>query len=139
MRAIADDLALAQSPVAEEDLLVHIISQLGDEYNSIVAAIKVRETPLSYSELFDKLTDFERGLKEASSNIDLTIPTVNFTGQQGGRQVPNSFQRNSRPAQQRQQGSNRHRWSNNNPDNRSSRTPSFCHYCNIPGHHTHDC
>ena len=60
MRAIADDLALAQSPIAEEDLLVHILSQLGDEYSAIVAAIKVRETPLSYPELFDILVDVER-------------------------------------------------------------------------------
>lgn len=43
MRSIADDLALAQSPVAEEDLLVHILSQLSEEYITIVAAIKARE------------------------------------------------------------------------------------------------
>lgn len=65
MKSIADDLALVQSPVSEEDLLVHILSQLGEEYGSIVAAIKIRETPLSYSELFDKLLDFERALKES--------------------------------------------------------------------------
>ncbi|KAI3690757.1 hypothetical protein L2E82_48964 [Cichorium intybus] len=46
MRSIADDLALAQSPVLEEDLMVHILSQLCDDYSTIVAAIKVRDTPL---------------------------------------------------------------------------------------------
>lgn len=47
MHFIADDLAIAQSPIAEEDLLVHILSQLGDDYNTILAAIKVRKNPLS--------------------------------------------------------------------------------------------
>ncbi|GJR35451.1 retrovirus-related pol polyprotein from transposon TNT 1-94 [Tanacetum coccineum] len=41
MRSIADELALIQNPICEEDLVVHIITQLGDEFNSLVAAIKV--------------------------------------------------------------------------------------------------
>lgn len=49
MQEIVDDLALAQSPVLEEDLMAHILSQLGDDYSTIAAAIKVRDTPLSYS------------------------------------------------------------------------------------------
>ncbi|GFP97214.1 hypothetical protein PHJA_001865500 [Phtheirospermum japonicum] len=48
MRAIADDLALAQSPISEEDLVVHVITQLGSEFNSIVVALRVCETPLPF-------------------------------------------------------------------------------------------
>ncbi|XP_019190776.1 PREDICTED: uncharacterized protein LOC109185249 [Ipomoea nil] len=44
MTSISDDLALAQSPVSEEDLVVHIFTHLGDEYNSIVAALRRRYT-----------------------------------------------------------------------------------------------
>lgn len=51
MRSIADELALIQNPISDEDLVVHIITQLGDEFNSIVAAIKVRESAITYSEL----------------------------------------------------------------------------------------
>lgn len=79
MRAIADSLALAQSPVTEEDLMVHILSQLGDEYHTIAAALKVRENPIEYSELFDKLTDFECSLKEASPPFDILPTMVNYT------------------------------------------------------------
>ncbi|GJW60722.1 retrovirus-related pol polyprotein from transposon TNT 1-94 [Tanacetum coccineum] len=43
MRSIADELALTHSNVSEEDLVVHIIAQLGDEFNPIVAAIKSSE------------------------------------------------------------------------------------------------
>ncbi|XP_019196326.1 PREDICTED: uncharacterized protein LOC109190310 [Ipomoea nil] len=64
MRAMADDLALAQSPVAEEDLVVHIFTQLGAEYNPIVAALRVRTDPVSFGELHDVLTDYERLLKD---------------------------------------------------------------------------
>ncbi|XP_019186016.1 PREDICTED: uncharacterized protein LOC109180764 [Ipomoea nil] len=48
MRAIADDLALAQSPVSEEDLVVHI-TQLGDEYNPIVAVLRLRTETISFT------------------------------------------------------------------------------------------
>ncbi|PWA71683.1 hypothetical protein CTI12_AA276200 [Artemisia annua] len=40
MRSIADELALIQNPISEDDLVVHIITQLEDEFNSLVAAIK---------------------------------------------------------------------------------------------------
>ncbi|KAL4560332.1 hypothetical protein LXL04_032482 [Taraxacum kok-saghyz] len=84
MRSLADDLALAQSPVSEEDLMVYILSPLGDDYSTIAAAIKVRETPISYSELFDKLTDFERTLKDSAPTIDNIPTTVNYTSRQTG-------------------------------------------------------
>ena len=48
MQFITDDLALAQNPIFEEDLMVHILSQLGDGYSNIFAARKVREIALSY-------------------------------------------------------------------------------------------
>ncbi|GJY63739.1 putative zinc finger, CCHC-type, LTR copia-type gag-polypeptide, partial [Tanacetum coccineum] len=40
MRSITDELALVQSLIHEEDLLVHILTKLGDEYNSITATLK---------------------------------------------------------------------------------------------------
>ncbi|PWA47747.1 hypothetical protein CTI12_AA496530 [Artemisia annua] len=79
MKSIADELALAQSPILEEDLVVHILSQLGDEFNNIVAAIKVRESVISFSELFEKLVDFERMLKDSDSSQSTIITTANVT------------------------------------------------------------
>ncbi|KAL8100030.1 hypothetical protein AgCh_032329 [Apium graveolens] len=79
MRSIADELALAQSPILEDDLIVHIITQLGDDFNPIVAAIKVRESSISFSKLLDKLTDFERMLQENDSTLHSTIATANAT------------------------------------------------------------
>ena len=117
MRTIADDLALAQSPVFEEDLMIHILSQLGEDYNTIAAAIKVRDTPLSYSELFDKLTDYERALKETSSTLESIPTTVNYTSRQHGTNnrtnTNNSFSRAHRFSNQ-SRGASQSQWSGSN-------------------------
>ncbi|KAJ8754123.1 hypothetical protein K2173_002021 [Erythroxylum novogranatense] len=55
MRSITGELALIQNPISDEDLIVHIITQLRDEYNPIVAALKVRESSIDFLELFNKL------------------------------------------------------------------------------------
>lgn len=80
--------------------MVYILSHLGDDYSTIAAAIKVRDTPISYSELFDKLTDFERSLKESVTTIDNVPTTVNYTSRQtgtnqGNRNQPH-YQQNNR-------------------------------------------
>ncbi|KAL4580493.1 hypothetical protein LXL04_016688 [Taraxacum kok-saghyz] len=145
MRSIADALALAQSPVSEEDLMVYILSQLGDDYNTIAAAIKVREHPLSYSELFDKLTDYERALNETTSLIESTPLTANYTSRQQGSNYRNSTPRNHNN-RSHQSGSQRGGYQSqsqgpgaNSHGNRNNRTNEFCQYCNIPCHLTRDC
>ncbi|KAI4317156.1 hypothetical protein L6164_025054 [Bauhinia variegata] len=50
MRSIADELTLTQNPVNKEDLIVHIITQLEEEYSPLVVAIKVRNSSITYSE-----------------------------------------------------------------------------------------
>lgn len=143
MTSIADDLDLAQSPIEEDDLIVHILSQLGEEYNAIAAAIKVREQSISYPELFDKILDFERSLKEATPVIDTIVPTVNYIARKGGRpQNSNSSQRNQRSfnsGPQRQHGNNRPNWFTNSTDSRQNRNGSFCQFCSIRGHTTQEC
>jgi hypothetical protein len=69
MQSLSDRLTLAQSPIDEEDLQVHILNQLEDEYNSIVAVIRALETPLSFPELFYMLVDCGRHLKEKQPHL----------------------------------------------------------------------
>jgi hypothetical protein len=78
MCAIADELALVQNPISDEDLMVYILSQLGDEYSSLTAAFKVRDTPISYPDLFDKLVDFERSMATSDPTPPI-IATANVT------------------------------------------------------------
>ncbi|PWA64296.1 gag-polypeptide of LTR copia-type [Artemisia annua] len=83
MKGIADELALAQAPIDDEDLIVHILTQLGDDYKHITAALKVRDTPLTFSDLFAKLVDYERSLQETQPAP--IIATVNQTQKQPSR------------------------------------------------------
>ncbi|XP_019155246.1 PREDICTED: uncharacterized protein LOC109152126 [Ipomoea nil] len=135
MRAVADDLALAQCPVSEEDLLVHILTQLGEEYNSIISAVRVREKPLSLGELADVLPDHELQLKDADDSRQLLATT-------------NATQRTSSPRNNRQLNFNRntHTNTNNYRANRSTwkqgdtnRPTVICKFCNFAGHETKVC
>ncbi|KAL4579045.1 hypothetical protein LXL04_015180 [Taraxacum kok-saghyz] len=97
MKNIADDLALAQSPVDEEDLVVHILSQLGEDYTNITAALKIRDTATTYPDLFEKLLDHERTLKESS--VPSVIATVNNTQKFTNRYSPKFTHDNRRPSE----------------------------------------
>ncbi|GJV96906.1 retrovirus-related pol polyprotein from transposon RE1 [Tanacetum coccineum] len=143
MRSIAYELALTQNPISEEDLVVHIITQLGDEYNSIVAAIKVHESPITYAELFEKLTDFERMIKEKDSASLPVIPTINATHRQNSKapQFQKSFQAyNSNDQKSRGgYGDRSYRpWQSQNGI-RSYLADLSCQFCEITGHATSDC
>lgn len=48
MHSIADELALIQNSISDEDLIVHIITQLEDEYNPIFSVIKNYESPIGF-------------------------------------------------------------------------------------------
>ncbi|KAL4576014.1 hypothetical protein LXL04_012102 [Taraxacum kok-saghyz] len=140
MKNIADDLALAQSPVDEEDLIVHILGQLGEEYNHISSALKIRDTPITFPDLFDKLLDHERTLKDTQTPP--AIATVNNTQKHSNRYPPranydnrtsNRFNNNNRSSRSPGQ----HNGSNNYQ--RGNRNTTYCRYCNIIGHETKEC
>jgi hypothetical protein len=59
MKSLFDELAIAQSPMSEEDLVVHIMNQLGDNYSNLVASFRTCDTTISFSDLFEKLLDHE--------------------------------------------------------------------------------
>ena len=49
-----DELATAGAPITNEELIVKILSGLGTEFWEISAAIRSRETTVSYEELYEK-------------------------------------------------------------------------------------
>ncbi|KAD5803566.1 hypothetical protein E3N88_14926 [Mikania micrantha] len=75
MKSISNELAVAQIPIDEEDLVVHIMNQLGNDFAGLVAALKTRGTAISFAQLFDKLLDHQRNLNSS----DPIIATVNQT------------------------------------------------------------
>lgn len=112
-RATADELALVGHPVSDDDLVLHILTGLGDDYKSIRDALKVRESCLSFGELHDMLTDCERGLK--SKAPEPSVITANYTHRANANQrgLTTSHRSNSR------QNFNSYSF-NRNHDNRGS-------------------
>ncbi|OMO75963.1 Reverse transcriptase, RNA-dependent DNA polymerase [Corchorus capsularis] len=77
MRSTADTLAMAQSPVFNENLILFTLNGLNLEFRELSTAIRARDTEISFEELHDKLTDFELSIKQEESTIPLL--TANYT------------------------------------------------------------
>ncbi|KAD2805200.1 hypothetical protein E3N88_38577 [Mikania micrantha] len=63
--------------IKDEDLIVHILSQLGDDFAHVPVAMKSRNTPITFPDLFEKLIDHERNIKVLSTAP--MVATVNNT------------------------------------------------------------
>ena len=59
IKAMANELAIIISDLDDDDLVIHTINGLGDEYKEVVTSICTREKSMSFQELYDFLTDFE--------------------------------------------------------------------------------
>ena len=55
VKSIVDDLAMLNAPVDNEDLTLKILGGLDDDYKTLCDAIRVRETPVTFDELHEKL------------------------------------------------------------------------------------
>ncbi|OMO78826.1 hypothetical protein COLO4_24669 [Corchorus olitorius] len=116
MKQIADEIWLTGNPVDDDDLVLHVLKGVGSEFREIVAAIRVRETPLSFEQLNDLLTAHELYLKQQETPpMDVSIPTVNFN-----RRV------STNPASRGYRNRDFSRF----PDNKSS-SPAARHVCQI--------
>ncbi|VFQ95223.1 unnamed protein product [Cuscuta campestris] len=80
MSTIAADLALAGSPVEHDDLIVSIMTQLGDEYMSIYQSLRGRNESLTIDELGHILNDCERQLQPKDALETPIVPTANYVG-----------------------------------------------------------
>ncbi|CAH9140073.1 unnamed protein product [Cuscuta epithymum] len=136
MQSIANDLALAQNPVSEQDFLVHVLNGLGPEFGDITSAIRVRETALPISELQSILLEREAKLHEEAAAAPPLVPTVNIT-YQNPRSNPQSDRR-SAGSDRRTNGPRRGRGGMHPSASRS--TPSvICRFCDNLGHEVQAC
>lgn len=83
MKGIANELALAQTPATEEDLVITILNDLSDDFKSISTVINARETLITIEELYEKLTNFESNLKHHEI---ATIPAMTANYVRRGRE-----------------------------------------------------
>ena len=81
IRGLADELSLIGSPVGNDDLVIYSLNGIGPEFKEITAAVRARDTVISFEELHDKLVEYDSFLKreEARSINNSPSMTVNST------------------------------------------------------------
>ncbi|XP_019240842.1 PREDICTED: uncharacterized protein LOC109220832 [Nicotiana attenuata] len=79
IKSIADDLAPSGSPLTNEELVIKVLSGLGAEYKEISVAIRARDNPISFEELFDKLLAHEVFVQHSESKNEQPIITAQFS------------------------------------------------------------
>ncbi|XP_060175335.1 uncharacterized protein LOC132606042 [Lycium barbarum] len=84
IRSISDELSTAGAPVTNSELIVKVLSGLGPEFREISAAIRARDSTITYEALYEKLLDHELFLKheeskKAPSPITAAAATFNRT------------------------------------------------------------
>lgn len=77
-RCVADDLALINSPITKDDLVIHALQGIGTEFKEIIGDVKAGETEISFEELLDKMVDYETLLKKYEESSSTLIPTANL-------------------------------------------------------------
>ncbi|KAK2987221.1 hypothetical protein RJ640_022253 [Escallonia rubra] len=155
MRAIADDLALIDNPLSEDDLVLYTIGGLGPEFKEIAAAIRARDTSISFDELYDKLGDYELHLKKEDPIPSLSIATANYThrsnrftprnssinGSASAGRHSNHFHPRNTDHSPSHPNSNQNNWSSSNTQHRiaTPRSSLYCRFCDRPRHATNEC
>ncbi|CAA0842104.1 Unknown protein [Striga hermonthica] len=77
IRSVSDELAIIQSPVDDLDLVIHTLNGLGREYRELSAALRARDTPIAFADLYEKLIEYESFIaKEDRANESPVIPTA---------------------------------------------------------------
>ncbi|CAN0920514.1 Retrovirus-related Pol polyprotein from transposon RE1 [Linum grandiflorum] len=82
MKTIDAELALVETPVHDDDLVVHCLRGLAHEYRQISAAIRARGTSITIEELLDLLVEYKADLKHQTPT-DSNVPTAFYTQQRG--------------------------------------------------------
>lgn len=63
VKALADEIAIIDHPIFDDDLTLYVLNGLGSEFREIVASIRGREKSLSFEELHDLLVGHESYLR----------------------------------------------------------------------------
>ncbi|RWV78157.1 hypothetical protein GW17_00060919, partial [Ensete ventricosum] len=80
IKMIIGDLALIGHSLTDEEVLVHTLNGLSPEFKELAAALRARDSPVCFEELYDKLTDYEAYLKRANRLSD-SLPGPPITAQ----------------------------------------------------------
>lgn len=141
INTITDDLALAGAPLDNIKLVIHALNGLGPEFKEIAAAIRARDTVISFEELHDKLVEYESFLRREEGQSSSPPMTVNNThshtknGKKGNNKNWNNQPRNN--GQGNGQGTSN---KSENPNTNTSKNPNvICQFYGKRGHSARQC
>jgi transposase InsO family protein len=84
IKMLADELAIIDHPVSDDDLTLYILNGLGPEFREIAAPIRARDTSLKFEDLHDLLVGHESYLRRLETQSAATfIPTAHYSHRQG--------------------------------------------------------
>jgi hypothetical protein len=80
IKLTADELAMIDHPVTDDDLTLYVLNGLGPDFREIVAPIRAREHPIRFEELHDLLIGHESYLRRLEQQtMQPLVSTTNFT------------------------------------------------------------
>ena len=82
-------MAIVGSPLDDDEIVFHILNGLGNDFKEISAAIRARESTISFDELYKKLIGYETHLKRELEAIHTPI-IANFASKPGSNTKPNN-------------------------------------------------
>ena len=59
IKGVIDDLALIGHPMSDEEIISHTLNGLQDEFKELTATVRVRDSTISFEDLYEKLLDEE--------------------------------------------------------------------------------
>uniref|UniRef100_A0A2N9EU87 CCHC-type domain-containing protein n=1 Tax=Fagus sylvatica TaxID=28930 RepID=A0A2N9EU87_FAGSY len=138
VKRYADELALIDAPLNDEDLVIHVLNGLGSDFKEISAADRARDSPISFEELHEKLCDRETFLKREPQRSETPI-TANVTtkSSHNGKTYTQNHQGRSNNFGNNQY--NQSHYSNNRRNHNPKPYRGFCQLCDQQGHTAKRC
>lgn len=125
-----DTLAAYGNPISDEDHILHVLSGVGLEYDSVVVHVTSGIEALSIPEVSALLLAHEGRIRSNTTNSDSTTPTVYaaIVSPQKKTENPNSYQGSS------QRGRGRGRTSRGGRRGWNNYNGPVCQICGVGGH-----
>ncbi|OMO97226.1 Reverse transcriptase, RNA-dependent DNA polymerase [Corchorus capsularis] len=90
LRSTADELALIDTVIAEDELVIYALNGAGPEFKELAACIRARDSYISFEDLLDRFVDYEQVLKkQEQSASDLSIPSAHYANRNYNRSKSN--------------------------------------------------
>jgi hypothetical protein len=101
VKALADEIALIDHPISNDDITFYILNKLGVNFREIAALIRAQETSLTFEELHDILVGHDSYLRRLESSTRQLVASANYShhhrqhsGSYGGSYPKGSYKTN---------------------------------------------